>query len=97
MKLGMPVGLIPGHIVLDGDPAPPPNRGGGGPQLSAHVRRGQTAGWIKMPLGMGVGLCSGDFVLDADPPPPPHKGDKALPIFGPFLLWPNGWMDQDGT
>jgi len=26
MKLGMLVGLSPGHIVLDGDPAPPPNR-----------------------------------------------------------------------
>ena len=24
MKLGMQVGLGPGHIVLDGDPAPPP-------------------------------------------------------------------------
>jgi len=30
--------------------------------------------------------------------PPPQKG--AVPpsgIFGPYLLWPNGWMDQDGT
>jgi len=27
MKLGMEVGLGPGHIVLDGDPAPPPQRG----------------------------------------------------------------------
>jgi len=24
MKLGTAVGLVPGHIVLDGDPAPPP-------------------------------------------------------------------------
>ena len=24
MKLGMQVGLDPGHIVFDGDPAPPP-------------------------------------------------------------------------
>jgi len=23
MKLGMEVGLVPGHIVLDGDPSPP--------------------------------------------------------------------------
>ena len=29
---------------------------------------------------------------------PPHKGDGApFPIFGPFLLWPNGWMHQDAT
>jgi len=27
MKLGVQVGLVPGHIVLDGDPAPPPQRG----------------------------------------------------------------------
>ena len=26
------------------------------PQFLAHVRCGQTAGWIKMPLGMEVGL-----------------------------------------
>ena len=28
--------------------------------------------------------------------PCPQKGAKPL-IFGPCLLWPNGWMDQDGT
>jgi len=27
MALGMEVGLGPGHIVLDGDPAPSPKRG----------------------------------------------------------------------
>jgi len=27
MKLGMQAGLVPGHIVLDGIPAPPPQRG----------------------------------------------------------------------
>jgi len=27
MPLGMEVGLGPGHIVLDGDPAPPPPKG----------------------------------------------------------------------
>ena len=26
MKLGMQVGLVPGHIVLDGDPVPLPQR-----------------------------------------------------------------------
>ena len=25
---------------------------------------------------------------------PQEKGSQS-PIFGPFLLWPNGWMDQD--
>jgi len=49
---------------------PPPKKGGAHPQFSAHVRCGQTAGWIKMPLGMEVGLGPGDFVLDEDPAPP---------------------------
>ena len=31
MKLGMPVGLGSGHIVLDGDPAPLPKKAGGAP------------------------------------------------------------------
>jgi len=48
-----------------------------------------------MPLGMEVGLSPGDFVLDEDPAPPPQKGGRQT--FGPFLLWPNGRMDQDGT
>ena len=26
MKLGKQIGLVPGHIVLDGDPAPPPEK-----------------------------------------------------------------------
>ena len=51
------------------------------------------AAWIKMPLGMEVSLGPGDLVLDGDHAPPPQKGQ----IFGPCLLWPNGWMDQDGT
>jgi len=55
------------------------------------------AGWIKMSLDMEVGLGRGDFVLDGDPAPPPQKGGEALPIFGPCLLWPNGWIDQDDT
>jgi len=29
MKLGMQVGLGPGHIVLDGDTVPPPQKKGG--------------------------------------------------------------------
>jgi len=28
---------------------------------------------------------------------PPQKGGGAPQIFGPCLLWPNGWMDQDAT
>jgi len=69
----MEAGLGPGHIVLDGDPAPPLPYGCS-PQFLAHVCCGQTAGWIKMPLGREVGLSPGHFVLDWDPPPSPPKG-----------------------
>ena len=51
-----------------------------------------------MPLDMKAGLSPGDFVLDVDPAHLLHKGGGApSPIFGPFLLWPNGWMHQDTT
>jgi len=36
------------------------------------------------------------FLLDGDAAPLPKRGLEP-PIFGPCLLWPNGWMDQDGT
>jgi len=59
---------------------------------------GQTVGWIKMKLGMQVGLGPGHVVLDGYPASPPSKGHSPpIFIFGPYLLWPNGWMDQDGT
>jgi len=76
----MEVGLGPGHIVLDGDPAPLPQRRHS-PQFSAHVYCGQTAGWIKMPLGTEVGLGPGG-VLDAASCP--QKG--ARPNFRPMSV-----------
>ena len=36
-------------------------------------------------------------VFDRDPVIPRKKGTHTHPIFGPCLLWPNGWMDQDAT
>jgi len=70
MVLGMDVGLSPGDFVLDGHPAPIPQKGAEPPpQFSAHFYCGQMAGCIKMPIGMEVGLSPGDFVLDGDPAP----------------------------
>jgi len=66
----MEVGLHPGDFVLDGDPIPPPQKGGA-PQFSAHVYCDQTAAWIKMPLGTEVGVGLRDIVLDGDPAPLP--------------------------
>jgi len=50
-----------------------------------------------MALGMEVGLGPSHIVLEGDPTPLPQKGDIVPPIFGPFLLSPNGWMHQDAT
>jgi len=48
-----------------------------------------------MTLGMEVGPSPCDF---GDPPIPPKNGGRAhSPIFGLFLLWPNGWMHQCAT
>jgi len=57
---------------------------------------GQTVGRIKMKLGMQVGLGPSHIVLGGDPAAPPPKGHTP-PIFGPYLLPPNGCMDQDVT
>jgi len=46
-----------------------------------------------MALGMEVGLGPVHIVLDGDIAPLPKNGAELLPpIFGPSLLWPNGWM-----
>jgi len=82
MPLRVMVGLGPGNIVLDADPAPP--RSGTAPPNSAHVCCGQNAGWIKMPLGTKVGLGPGRIVLHGDPAPPPKKG--TAPNFQPMSI-----------
>jgi len=49
-----------------------------------------------MALGMEVGFGPGDFVFDGDPATPRTEGITHYhPVFGPCLLWPNGWMDED--
>ena len=82
MSLGMEIGLGPGDFVLDGNPAPPPQKGGA--KFSTHVC-GQTAGWIKMTLGMDVGLRPGDFVLDGDSALLPKNGGNPSPQFSALV------------
>jgi len=99
MKLGTDIGLGRSHTVLDGDPDPSQKWANSSPTLGP-MYCGQTAGWIKTPLGMEVGLGPGHIVLDGDPVLPSKKGHSphsSLPIFGPCLLWPNGWMDHNAT
>ena len=72
MKLGVEVGLGPGRIVLDGDPAPPPQKKGTQPpNFTAHVYYGQTAVCIRIPFGTEVGFSLGDIVLYVNQAPLP--------------------------
>jgi len=97
MSLGTEGRPRPGDTVSDGDPAPllPKKRAQQPSPLSAQVYCGQTSARIKMPLGTNIGLDLSDIVLDGDPPPPKRGHNPRT--FGPCLLWPNGWMDQDVT
>ena len=85
MKLGVQVGFGPGHIVLDGDAAPPPLKGHS-PQFSSNVRCGQRTGWTKMALGVEVGLGPGDFVLDGDPSIPRTDDTPTTSKFWPMFI-----------
>jgi len=92
MKLGTQAGLGPGHIVLDGDPAPPPEKGTA-LQLSARICCGQMAAWIKMSVGMELGLGPGDFVLDVNLVALSPKGGQT-PKFSAHVYCDQtaGWM-----
>ena len=79
MKLDMEVGFGPGHIVLDGDPAPLPK--GAQPPFSAHICCGQMAGWIKIPLGTEVDLGPGHIVFMGLGRSSPRKGAQQPHLF----------------
>jgi len=51
MKVGVQVGLAPGHIVLDGDPAPASPTGHIPQIFGPYLLRQMAAVLIKMPLG----------------------------------------------
>jgi len=89
MKLRVQVGLGPGHIVLGGY--------GHSPQFSAHICCGQTAGCIKMLLDMEVDLTQGTLCLMGTKLPPEKGYMHPHQIFGPCLLWRNGWMHEDAA
>ena len=86
MKLDKQVGIGPGHIVLDGDPAAPPQRGTASPQFSANIGCGQMASWIKMPLGTNVGLGPGRIVLHGDLARCSPRERAQPPIFGMSIV-----------
>ena len=63
---------------------PPPQKGGGAPQFSAHVYCGQMAGWTNMPLGTEVDLGTGHIVLDVVPSV--RESGTAAPLFSPMFI-----------
>ena len=80
MSLSREVGLSPGDIVLEWDPALPPPKA----QFLAHVYCGQMAVWIKMALDIEVGVSPGDIVLDLHPAPPQKRTQP--PNFWPVSI-----------
>jgi len=68
------------HCVIDGDSAPPPQKGHSQPPFLAHVCCDQTAGWIKMPLGAEVDLGPVHIVSDWAQRPL-GKGHRSPPLF----------------
>jgi len=90
MTLGTQVGLGPGHIVLDGDPVPPPQRGTAS-QFSARLdgsRCHLVRRWASVRR---------HCVRWGTSSPSPKGAQRRPPIFGPCPLWPNGWLDEDVT
>jgi len=78
------VGLGPGNIVLDADPAPPPRGTASLPKfrpMSVVAKRLCT--WINMPLGTKIGLGPGHIVLLLEAAHPP-KGVTA-PLFSTYV------------
>ena len=93
MRLGMEVGLGPGHAVLDADPAPPSaEKGVQYLKIFGPVYSSQTAAWINMPLGMEVTRPKRQCVRWGPSSPPQNA-----PNFRSVLMWPNGCVDQDAT
>ena len=94
MKLCADVGLGPGYIVLDGDPASPPKMAHSPPPIRGPCLLCQIAGWIEMPLGKEVGLDQPrrHCVRWGPSSPPKRATEKPPTLFGPCILWPNGWI-----
>ena len=92
MKLGVQVGLGPGHIVLGGDPAPTPLKGHSPPIFGPYLLRpngcmDQDVSWY------GGRPWPRRLCIRWGPRSPSPKGGG----FGPYVMRPNGWMDEAVT
>jgi len=79
----------PGEFVLDGDPTPLPKKGTEPPNFRPMfivAKRLSGSRWY-----LAWRLASAQATLCQ------METQHPSPIFGPFVLWPNGWMNQDAT
>jgi len=88
MKLVKEVGLGPGHIVLDGDPAPSPQKGAQLPIFGSCLL------WPNSWMDEDATSRRQPNCVPCGPSPPPQKKVKTPATFGPCLLWPNGCSSQ---
>jgi len=97
MKLGKHVGLGPGHIVLDEDPAhPSPKEHSPLPANFRPISVAAISGCIYQDATWYGGRPQPRRLCWLGTQPPPQKG-RSPPIFGLCVLRPNGCMDQHGT
>ena len=95
MPRGREVGLSPSDVALDGDRAPLPQKKAEPPTFGPCLlwprrldRSRCRLAWRQ--VSAQATLCSMGTHLSL-----PQRG--TAPIFSPYLLWSNGWMDQDTT
>jgi len=79
MPLRTEVGLGSGDILLDGDPAPPPKKGGTASLTYRPIHCGERLDGSRY-IGRDVDLGPGHIVLDGDPVPP-ESGTAAPTLF----------------
>ena len=84
MPLGRKVGLDPSNIVLDGDPAPPPQKGGRASNFRPTSIVAKRLQGSRCHLVWRYALAQ-TIVLDGDPDLPPQKGDTS-PKFRPMSV-----------
>jgi len=95
ITLGIEVGLGPGHIVLDGDPAPLPKKGTEPPIFSLFLL--WPNGWMHQhATWYGGRPRPRPHCVSWGPSTPTQKGAQPA-IFGPCLLRKNSCIYQDTT
>jgi len=88
MPLGMELGLGPGHIVLDWDPATLLRKGRTAPNFQTMSVVAKRLDGSRCHLVLKWASAMPPCVRGGPSPPPPAKAAQQLPIFGPCLLWP---------